>query len=125
MSGQHGQFYRIIRKRLFEKLPRSQQVSEVAQAYAKAVRDAKQMDITNQSPEQFAQQIEESYPFHPGIKGRYTRFRENPGFQQTRALIRLMRIVASRLWTSGEAERKQLIAAHDLGHRAVNPDSVQ
>src|SRR5207244_7507962 len=48
------------------------------------------------------------------LRDLYARFRENPGFQQTRALIRLMRIVTSRLWASGEAERKSLISVHDF-----------
>lgn len=108
------EFYHILRTRLFEKLPTAQQIGDVAQAYGKAVRDAKQMDITNQSPEQFAQRVQESYPFHPAIKDLYARFRENRGFQQTRALIRLMRVVVSQLWAKGEADNKQLIAAHDL-----------
>jgi hypothetical protein len=72
------------------------------------------MDITTESPEQFAERVRASYPFHPAIKDLYARFRENSGFQQTRGLIRLMRIVASRLWTTGEAETKYLISAHDL-----------
>jgi predicted AAA+ superfamily ATPase len=72
------------------------------------------MDVTHASPEQSAQRIVESYPFHPAIRDLYARFKENPGFQQTRGLIRLMRIVASRLWQSGEADQKYLIAAHDL-----------
>ena len=72
------------------------------------------MDITAQSPEQFGQLVKSSYPFHPAIKDLYARFRENPGFQQTRALIRLMRIIASRLWQSGEADKKHLISVQDL-----------
>lgn len=108
------EFYHILRKRLFKSLPKENEVGEVAQAYAKAVREARQMDITAQSPEQFGQLINSSYPFHPAIKDLYARFRENPGFQQTRALIRLMRIIASRLWKSGEAEKKYLISVHDL-----------
>ena len=108
------EFYHILRKRLFKELPKESEVDDIAQSYAKAVREAKQMDITAQSPEQFAQLIKSSYPFHPAIKDLYARFRENPGFQQTRALIRLMRIVASRLWQSGEADKKLLIAVQDL-----------
>src|SRR5213078_4699205 len=104
----------ILRKRLFKTLPKDSQVDEVAQAYAKAVREAKQMDITAQSPEQFAQLVKSSYPFHPAIKDLYARFRENPGFQQTRALIRLMRIIASRLWQSHEAEKQFLVSVHDI-----------
>lgn len=108
------EFYHILRKRLFKTLPQDGQIDEVAQAYAKSVREAKQMDITAQSPEQFAQLIKSSYPFHPAIKDLYARFRENQGFQQTRALIRLMRIIASRLWQNGEAAKKQLICVHDI-----------
>ena len=72
------------------------------------------MDITAQSPEQFAQLVQSSYPFHPAIKDLYARFRENQGFQQTRALIRLMRIITSRLWQSGEARQRQLISVDDI-----------
>lgn len=108
------ELYHILRKRIFKTLPNDDEISEVAQAYAKAIRDAKQMDITNESPEQFAARVQTSYPFHPAIRDLYARFRENPGFQQTRGLIRIMRIVVSRLWTTGEAKKRYLISAHDL-----------
>lgn len=108
------ELYHILRKRLFKSLPGVADISEVAQGYAAAVRAAKQMDITAQSPEQFAQAIESSYPFHPSIRDLYARFRENQGFQQTRALIRLMRIVASRLWKSGDADKRHLLSVHDF-----------
>ena len=106
------EFYRILRKRIFEALPDEAEVGEVAQGYASAVREAKQMDVTNASPEQFARQVAESYPFHPALRDLYGRFRENQGFQQTRGLIRLMRIVVSRIWATGHDP--YLIAAHDL-----------
>lgn len=72
------------------------------------------MDITAQSPDQFSQLVKSSYPFHPAIKDLYAHFRENQGFQQTRALIRLMRIIAARLWQNGEADKKHLISVHDI-----------
>jgi len=108
------ELYQILSTRLFERLPSASNVSEVAQAYAKAIRSARQMDITNESPEQFATRIESAYPFHPAIRDLYARFRENPGFQQTRGLIRLMRIVVARLWQSGMSANRYLIAAHDI-----------
>lgn len=108
------ELYQILRKRIFADLPAEQEIREVAQAYAKAIRDARQMDITNESPEQFALRIQTAYPFHPAIRDLYARFRENPGFQQTRGLIRLMRIVTARLWNTGIADKRYLIAAHDL-----------
>lgn len=106
--------YHILQKRIFEHLPIENEIDEVAQGYAKAVRSAKQMAITSESPEEFARRIISSYPFHPGIRDLYARFRENPGFQQTRGLIRLMRIVTARLWSTGMADRRHLISAHDL-----------
>ncbi len=49
-----NEIYDILRTRLFEKLPDAKQIQEVAQAYADSVKAAKQMDITNASPEQYA-----------------------------------------------------------------------
>ncbi len=110
------ELYHILRKRLFEQLPDESEILEVARAYAKAVSDAKQMDITNASPDKFTAQLKDSYPFHFAIRDLYARFRENPGFQQTRGLIRLMRVVVSRLFDEqqGKADRLYLIHAHDI-----------
>ena len=70
------------------------------------------MDVTDTSPETFGSVVAAAYPFHPGIRDLYARFRENQGFQQTRGLIRLMRIVVSRIW---ESERDPfLVATHDM-----------
>jgi len=112
------EFYHILRKRIFETLPANNVVEEIAQGYAKALRDAKMMDITSASPEAFAGQIIESYPFHPSIRDLYARFKENQGFQQTRELIRFMRIIVAHLWSKPDADAL-LIAPHtiDLNHR--------
>ena len=55
----------------------------------------------------------ESYPFHPSIRDLYARFKENPGFQQTRGLIRLMRIVTARIWNNHD-DTRYLVSAHDI-----------
>lgn len=104
--------YHILRQRLFETLPSKQEIQAVANAYAQAVKDAKQMDITNASPEKFASQLVESYPFHFAIRDLYARFRENPGFQQTRGLIRLMRTVVARLYDPEVKKAEQLYLIH-------------
>ena len=44
------EIYHILRKRLFQDLPEEKEIWEVARAYAQAVRDARQMDITSASP---------------------------------------------------------------------------
>lgn len=110
-----NEVYHILRKRLFDELPGEAEIAEVANAYGQAVRDAKQMDVTNASPEQFAAQLRDSYPFHFSIRDLYARFRENPGFQQTRGLIRLMRTLVARLYgDGGRANEIQLIHPYDL-----------
>lgn len=106
--------YHILRKRLFEDLPSDAEITEVALAYGQALKDAKQMDVTNASSEKFSAQIRDAYPFHPAIKDLYARFKENPGFQQTRGLIKLMRILVSRLYDSGRANQVYLIHPYDL-----------
>ena len=63
------EFYQILRKRIFEKLPAKEEIAEVAQSYAKSVSDARQMDVTTASLEQFAAGVVESYPFHPRDPG--------------------------------------------------------
>lgn len=110
------ELYNILRTRLFEDLPGDDVIGEIAQAYAQRVRDARQMDITTASPEAFAQQIRDAYPFHPGVRDLFARFRENPGFQQTRGILRLMRVLLSRMFDDqhGWADKRYLIAPFDI-----------
>ncbi len=118
-----SEIYHILRTRIFESLPTDDDIRVVAQAYAQAVKDAKQMDITNASPEEFARQLADSWPFHFSIRDLYARFRENPGFQQTRGLIRFMRVVVSQLWRSGGATTQSLIHPYDIDLN--NPATLQ
>lgn len=120
------EFYHILRKRIFSDLPPEEEISEVAQGYATELRKAKQMDITSTSPEQFATQVMESYPFHPSVRDLYARFKENQNFQQTRGLIRFMRVVASRIW-SDDSQDPYLIAAHniDLNNRETVSEIIR
>lgn len=92
------------------------QVEAVAVAFGQAVSEANRVDRTKESAAQMQQSIMRTYPFHPGIRDLYARFRDNPGFQQTRALIRIMRSVVAELWADGGAGAKHryLIGAHDL-----------
>jgi hypothetical protein len=109
-----NELYEILRKRLFAETPPAEDVEAVAEAYARELERAKAMDITTASPPQLKAEIVASYPFHPAIRDLYARFKENKNFQQTRALIRIMRVIAARLWESGAAKEKYLIGAHDF-----------
>ncbi len=87
-----GEVFAIVRKRLFDELPASEKIDEVAQAYVAALHKAKQVDTIPTTPETFIERIRETYPFHPSIRDIVARFAENRGYQKTRALIRLLRL---------------------------------
>jgi hypothetical protein len=110
------EIYQILRKRIFKNLPEQSVIDLIASEYAEEIRKAKQMDITTETPESFARAVKESYPFHPAIKDLFARFKENPGFQQTRGLIRLMRTLVSRMFdeNTGWADKTSLIAPFDI-----------
>jgi len=108
------EFYKILRKRLFENEPDLIEVKEVATEFAGLLEKARSMGYTDKDPASFRQAIEDSYPFHPGIRDLYARFKENQGFQQTRALIRMMRIIVAGAWSSDEARKMFLISSGDF-----------
>lgn len=99
--------YHILKKRLFEELPEDGEINNVAIAYKESVNEAKQMGLTNVSGDKLYTATKDSYPFHPSIKDLYARFKENPGFQQTRGLIRLMRQIVAQLYSEDECRAKQ------------------
>lgn len=108
--------YYILRKRLFENMPAASEINQVALGYQEAVSNAKKMGFTNVAPEHLYTGIKDSYPFHPSIRDLYARFKENPGFQQTRGLIRLMRQIVAGLYTDSgkKAKDKYLINVFDF-----------
>ncbi|WP_038039187.1 DUF499 domain-containing protein [Thermorudis peleae] len=109
-----AELYAILRQRLFKHLPGEAEIAKVADAYAQALEQARVLDLSALSPQAVRSELLSSYPFHPAIRDLFARFRENPGFQQTRALIRMMRIVVAQLWSTGAARHKFLVGAHDV-----------
>lgn len=114
VSSQGDEVYHILRTRLFETTADEETIKVIANEYANAVKQAKQMDVTNASPDAYAAQIMESYPFHFSIRDLYARFKENAGFQQTRGLIRLMRIIVSSMYQNKHSDTSMLIHPYDL-----------
>lgn len=98
--------YHILKKRLFKELPEAEEINKIAIGYKDSVSEAKQMGYTNISPDKVYTAAKDSYPFHPSIKDLYARFKENPGFQQTRGLIRLMRQIVAQLYSGDECKAK-------------------
>ena len=115
--------YYILKKRLFKSIVQGEEINQVAIAYKNAVAQARQMGFTNISAEQIYTGVKDSYPFHPSIKNLYARFKENPGFQQTRGLIRLMRQIIAQLYLGEQcpAKKKYLVNVFDfdLNDRAM------
>lgn len=97
-----GEVFQIIRKKLFDKLPDGDAIEEIAQAYVDELNRAKKVDDVPSIPESFIARIRETYPFHPSIRDVVARFKENPGYQQTRALIRILRLAVRNAWASND-----------------------
>ena len=108
------ELYHILRKRLFVQVAPEPEVKKVAEAYREALREAVQMGLTTTSPETLFTRVLDAYPFHPDLRELVGKFKENEGFQQTRGVIRLMQMVVSTLWHSGNANNIDIIHPYDL-----------
>lgn len=115
------ELYHILRKRLFEQVPPSSEIEQVATAYREALREANKMNLTTTAPESMFTRVVDSYPFHPDLRELVGKFKENDGFQQTRGVIRLMQMIVSNLWKSDKASSIDLIHPYDLD---LNVDEI-
>ncbi len=96
-----NEIYEILKTRLIDELPDEGTISDIAEEYAQQVKRAEDGGyIVASSIEQIAEQIRETYPFHPSFKHLVALFKENEGFRQTRGLMqftaRLLKSVAQR-----------------------------
>lgn len=114
VASQGDEVFNILKTRLFEKLPDEKVIADIAAAYAAEVKKAKQMELTAATPERFAAEIKNAYPFHFSLRDLYGRFKENPNFQQTRGLLRMMRSITANLWETKRAESLYLIHPYDI-----------
>jgi hypothetical protein len=96
-----NEIYEILKKRLIDELPDEGTIAEIAEEYAQQVKKAEDGGyIIAASIEQIAEQVRETYPFHPSFKHLVALFKENEGFRQTRGLMqftaRLLKSVEQR-----------------------------
>ncbi|MDO9105823.1 MAG: DUF499 domain-containing protein [Methylovulum sp.] len=96
-----NEIYEILKKRLILTLPDDSVINDVAEEYAQRIKAATDGGyITASSIEQIAEQVRETYPFHPAFKHLVALFKENEGFRQTRGLMqftaRLLKSVEDR-----------------------------
>lgn len=109
-----NEVYDILRVRLFEKLPPETDRQLVADEYSQALDAGVKMGFTTRSPAALRDDVSGAYPFHPAARDLFARFRENQGYQQTRALIRIMRLVVADLWNGGSAKDSALVGPEHL-----------
>ena len=102
VDNQKDELYAILRKRLFQEIPVTEkEKAEVADAYVAEL--AKASAILERPTVKIREEILVSYPFHFSTKHLIGSFNDNPGFQKTRDVIRLMAAIVRGLWTRGSA----------------------
>lgn len=91
--------YAILRKRLFRELPEASDIDEVADAFADQIKRAEDGGyLKARSLEQVAEEVRETYPFHPSFKHLVTLFKDNPKFRETRGLLQFAARVIRSVW---------------------------
>lgn len=103
VDNQKDELYAILRKRLFKDIAVSDK-ERVAVADAYAAEFAKASAILDRPTVKIREEILVSYPFHFSTKHLIASFNDNPGFQKTRDVIRLMAAIVRGLWAKGDGE---------------------
>ncbi len=99
VSLEGSEIYSILRKRLFQTLPSEEEIDEVAEAYAEQIKVSEDSGyLTARSLEQVADEIRETYPFHPSFKHLVALFKDNPNFRETRGLLQFSARVVRSAW---------------------------
>lgn len=93
-----NEIYDILRKRLFIKLPDTDEIAEVASAYGRKLAEAAKAKTAHRGAEAIADEIAATYPFHPRLKNVIALFKENEQFKQTRGLIELVSRLLKSVW---------------------------
>ena len=117
-----NEIYEILKTRLIDEMPSERVISDLAEEYAQQIKKAEDAGyVIAASIEQIAEQIRETYPFHPSFKHLVALFKENEGFRQTRGLMqftaRLLKSVAER-----EVDDVYLVGTQ---HLALNDEQVR
>lgn len=93
-----NEVYDILRKRLFTKLPDVSEIQDIAARYGQALEEATKSKVVARGAEALADEIANTYPFHPRLKDLVALFKENEQFKQTRGLMELMSRLLKSVW---------------------------
>jgi hypothetical protein len=117
-----SEIYEILKKRLIDELPDVRVISDVAEEYAQEIKKAEDGGyIVASSIEQIAEQVRETYPFHPSFKHLVALFKENEGFRQTRGLMQF----TARLLKSVDERAADDVFLIGTQHLALNDEQVK
>ena len=117
-----NEIYEILKKRLIDELPDERVIADVAEEYAQQIKKAEDGGyIVASSIEQIAEQVRETYPFHPSFKHLVALFKENEGFRQTRGLMQF----TARLLKSVEERETDDVFLIGTQHLNLNDDQVK
>lgn len=117
-----NEIYEILKKRLIDELPDERVIADVAEEYAQQIKKAEDGGyIVAASIEQIAEQVRETYPFHPSFKHLVALFKENEGFRQTRGLMQF----TARLLKSVEEREADDVFLIGTQHLNLNDDQVK
>lgn len=117
-----NEIYEILKKRLIDELPDERIVSDIAEEYAQQIKKAEDSGyIVASSIEQIAEQVRETYPFHPSFKHLVALFKENEGFRQTRGLMQF----TARLLKSVNERGTDDVFLIGTQHLNLNDDQVK
>lgn len=119
------ELYAILRKRLFKDIKITpKEKKAVIDAYFAELQTAKKAGLVERALPTIREELEVSYPFHFSTKHLIETFNDNPGFQKTRDVIRLMASIVRAIWSKGpsEVDRHTLLslASPDLNVSAVS-----
>jgi hypothetical protein len=119
------ELYSILRKRLFKDVVITPaEKKAVIDAYYAELQTAKNAGLIERALPTIREELEVSYPFHFSTKHLIETFNDNPGFQKTRDVIRLMASVVRSIWEKGDAEVNQhtllSLASPDLNVSGVS-----
>lgn len=92
------EIYSILKKRLFARLPSEQAVQDIADNFGQRLSEASKSKTVNRGAESLADEIYDTYPFHPRLKNVIALFKENENFKQTRGLIELVSRLLRSVW---------------------------
>lgn len=110
-----------LKKRLVDELPDEQTINEVAEEYAQQIKKTEDGGyIVAASIEQIAEQVRETYPFHPSFKHLVALFKENEGFRQTRGLMQF----TARLLKSVEQRQTDDVFLIGTQHLDLNDEQI-